>query len=115
VNEEWKRSGACRNLPLDLFFPNPTDEEQEKEAKAWCGVCPVRDLCLESSLRNGADYGIWGGLNEEERRAIRRQRHIKRPKPLYARGRRVPQRVQEPEPDSAVDRLAQMLKERSGV
>ena len=39
-----------------------------------CGECEVRAECLEFALDTNQDSGIWGGLSEEERRVIRRQR-----------------------------------------
>jgi len=32
----------------------------------------VRSECLELALRNREIHGIWGGLNEEERRSLTR-------------------------------------------
>ena len=39
-------------------------------AKAICATCPVRGLCLEYALAVREPYGIWGGLNEYERRRL---------------------------------------------
>ena len=41
---------------------------QVDEAKAICGGCAVRADCLEWSLATYQDAGVWGGLDEEERR-----------------------------------------------
>jgi WhiB family transcriptional regulator, redox-sensing transcriptional regulator len=45
-----------------------------------CRDCPVRVLCLDWALEHGVDFGIWGGLTEDERRALRgtliRQRQL---------------------------------------
>jgi len=50
-------------------------EWREATAKAICARCPVRDSCLAYALDTRQEFGIWGGLNEDERRAIlRRQR-----------------------------------------
>jgi WhiB family redox-sensing transcriptional regulator len=45
-------------------------------ALAVCAACPVRAECLELSLRtwSGAgQHGIWGGLVEADRHALRRE------------------------------------------
>jgi WhiB family redox-sensing transcriptional regulator len=45
-------------------------------AIAVCAACPVRPDCLELSLRYASGigaYGVWGGLVEAERRALRRR------------------------------------------
>ena len=43
-------------------------------AKAICVRCPVLEECREYALEVGETHGIWGGLNEMERRALLRQR-----------------------------------------
>lgn len=59
-----------------MFFPPPQFErkadrlERERRAKAICGGCVVEDDCLTYSLQIREPHGIWGGLNENERRAL---------------------------------------------
>jgi len=49
---------------------------RERKAKSICAACPVRIECLEYAVRIREPHGIWGGLNEIERRVlIREQRH----------------------------------------
>jgi len=43
-------------------------------SKALCAECPVNLLCLEYALESNEDEGIWGGLTNSERKAIRRRR-----------------------------------------
>ena len=43
---------------------------RERQAKAVCATCPVHKECLDFALRIREPHGIWGGLNEIERRAI---------------------------------------------
>jgi WhiB family redox-sensing transcriptional regulator len=45
-------------------------------AKAICDRCPVQALCLEYALKIRESHGIWGGLNELERRQLLRQRSL---------------------------------------
>ena len=76
----WQFRAACRGEDSSLFFaPNYFERKEEKEAresaaKAICARCPVRIDCLEYALRIQEPHGIWGGLNELERRALLRQR-----------------------------------------
>ena len=76
----WQYDAACRGEDSELFFaPNYFERKEEKEAreeraKAICARCPVRAECLEYALRNREPHGIWGGLNEIERKAIIRER-----------------------------------------
>ena len=46
---------------------------QIARAKEVCGECPVNTQCLDYALETNQDAGIWGGLDEEERRNIRRR------------------------------------------
>ena len=71
-------AGSCRSADPDLFFGPDAEfvsarQQREAEARAICAGCPVRDSCLAYALDTG-EAGIWGGLTEDERRALRRQR-----------------------------------------
>ncbi|GBL23139.1 transcriptional regulator WhiB1 [Clavibacter sp.] len=35
--------------------------------------CIVRQDCLQWALESGQDSGVWGGLSEDERRAMKRR------------------------------------------
>lgn len=72
MNASWRQRAACQGIDAEIFYPS-TDEEGEA-AKAICGVCPVRETCLEYALANREREGVWGGLNERERRRVSRQR-----------------------------------------
>jgi hypothetical protein len=70
---------TCKGEDLGLFFGPDAEfvtarREREAKAKAICARCPVRPDCLAYALDTGEAYGIWGGLNEDERRALLRQR-----------------------------------------
>ena len=66
--EEWQDLGACRTLPVEIFFP-PAEQEAE-EAKSICALCEVRQPCLEFAIAAGERFGIWGGLTTVERRSL---------------------------------------------
>lgn len=73
----WRRHALCRDTDPELFFPvgtTGTALTQIERAKQVCGECAVRAECLEFALTTNQDSGIWGGLTEEERRDIRRER-----------------------------------------
>ena len=72
MNASWRQRAACQGIDAEVFYP--TTEEEEEEAKAICNVCPVRETCLEFALANREREGVWGGLNERERRRVSRQR-----------------------------------------
>jgi WhiB family transcriptional regulator, redox-sensing transcriptional regulator len=71
---------AVTAIDPDEWFPVATTAKAARaeaaHALALCGECPVRAECLELSLRHWlavGRYGIWGGLVEAERAAVRRE------------------------------------------
>ena len=72
----WRHQAACAGETTDLFFPIGTSGpayQQAERARQVCMPCPVRTACLEWALNVGIEHGIWGGLTEEERRALKRR------------------------------------------
>lgn len=72
---DWRRRAGCRDADPELFFPVGSTgpaEAQVLAAKEICSLCPVRAQCLQWALDTAQDAGVWGGLSEEERRALRR-------------------------------------------
>lgn len=70
-NLDWKADAACRDLDIDLFFPDT--ESDSAPAVAVCAGCPVREACLDFALRTRQNDGVWGGHTESERKRIRRR------------------------------------------
>jgi len=78
---DWRADAACKGLDPEQFFSSDDDiytkhERQEREAtaKAVCVRCDVKRDCLSYAIAAGERYGIWGGLNAQERRALVRNR-----------------------------------------
>lgn len=75
--EGWRASAACRNVDPDLFFPVGNGAPaliQAEEAKEICRRCPVREACLDWAMDDSRQVtGVWGGLREDERRALKRR------------------------------------------
>jgi WhiB family redox-sensing transcriptional regulator len=75
---DWSSAAACRGSEGSLFYSADSAErkedrlEREHLAKRICAGCMVRDECLRAALDRHESYGIWGGLNEFERRALTR-------------------------------------------
>ncbi|HUY85841.1 MAG TPA: WhiB family transcriptional regulator [Acidimicrobiales bacterium] len=75
-DEEWQEKAACRGPQASLFFPPTTSERKEErlrreaKAKSVCKPCPVAKECLEYAIRIEEPHGIWGGLNEAERKQV---------------------------------------------
>jgi WhiB family redox-sensing transcriptional regulator len=59
-----------------VFFPPPSFErkeeklQREERAREICSTCSVKRDCLDYAVRIREPHGIWGGLNEVERRAF---------------------------------------------
>jgi WhiB family redox-sensing transcriptional regulator len=70
--DDWRLDAACRDLDTAIFFPESDD--QAVLAKSVCDSCPVREACLEFAIVTRQDDGVWGGLDENERRRVRRRR-----------------------------------------
>ncbi|WP_309235591.1 WhiB family transcriptional regulator [Streptomyces sp. TRM64462] len=62
----------CAQTGPELFFPEPGSST--REAKLLCGGCEVRGACLEYALAHDERFGVWGGLSEQERHALKRRR-----------------------------------------
>ena len=70
----WTAQASCAKTDPEVFFPSHGDPAIE--ARQICARCPVRDDCLAYALDADESYGIWGGLDPDERRNLRRrQRH----------------------------------------
>jgi WhiB family redox-sensing transcriptional regulator len=75
-DELWQIKAACRGPQAAVFFPpsyfERKDEKVEREAraKAICAQCAVREPCLDFAVSIREPHGIWGGLNELERKAL---------------------------------------------
>jgi len=66
----WRAHALCLEFPEVEWIP--TDFDPATEARAICARCPVRAECLDHALRTNEQYGIWGGTNVQERRALKR-------------------------------------------
>lgn len=72
----WRQRSACAGPQRVYFFP-PSQVERKDErlaredrAKTICAMCPVRTPCLEWALSTREPEGIWGGLDEAERKRV---------------------------------------------
>ena len=73
---DWRHDAICRDEDPELFFHVGTSGPalmQIAEAKTVCRRCPVTEQCLAWALESGQDAGVWGGMSEAERRALKRR------------------------------------------
>lgn len=79
-NYEWTKDAACKGQPREWWFPeHPITKESYRtmrQALEICRKCPVSSECLEHAL-HWEHFGIWGGLSERRRTAMRRSMGIK--------------------------------------
>ncbi|MFI2761347.1 WhiB family transcriptional regulator [Streptomyces echinatus] len=72
---DWRDEGSCREYDPDLFFTDGKGQgEQTRAAQAICHGCPVRIQCGEYAIEAGEYWGIWGGMNQTQLRAVRRRK-----------------------------------------
>lgn len=82
---DWAERGECRKHDPELFFaPNvvgrtsvdgtpPLEHPDRTKARRICETCPVRAECLRYAIETHQEYGIWGGLDEKERKRLKRR------------------------------------------
>src|SRR4249920_1941272 len=73
---DWRHKAVCRDEDPELFFPVGNSGPalaQIADAKLVCNRCPVTTECLTWALDSGQDAGVWGGMSEDERRALKRR------------------------------------------
>lgn len=66
----------------DVWFPLKGGNATQRvaSARAVCNgldgepPCAVREACLEYAMRTNERFGVWGGLSEQERAVLRRER-----------------------------------------
>jgi WhiB family transcriptional regulator, redox-sensing transcriptional regulator len=72
----WTDQALCAQADPDAFFSESA--RQTTVAKAVCCRCPVRQPCLSQALDAREEFGVWGGLDGNERQRLL---HNKRPSP----------------------------------
>jgi WhiB family transcriptional regulator, redox-sensing transcriptional regulator len=76
LTDAWQAKAACRGPQAGAFFPPSHAERKEEKisresrAKAICSECHVQASCLDYAIRIREPHGIWGGMNEMERKQL---------------------------------------------
>jgi WhiB family redox-sensing transcriptional regulator len=76
----WRAGAECQSDNATHFYApshferKPEKDQREGAARALCRMCKVKDQCLAYSLQVAENHGIWGGLNELERKRLLRSR-----------------------------------------
>ena len=78
--DAWQARASCRGPQAEVFFPPAHAErkdeklQREERAKSICRSCIVQVECLDYAIRIQEPHGIWGGLNEMERKQMSERR-----------------------------------------
>jgi len=74
----WRAGAECQTENAVYFYaPAHFERKPEKDlregiARSLCRRCKVREQCLNYSIEVAESHGIWGGLNELERKRLLR-------------------------------------------
>lgn len=99
--ENWTTQSACRGYDPGTFYPemeNPYYDNLVAEAKSICAQCQVQAECRQLSVEQVIQFGVWGGMAEEERSdrvpllLIRRRAVTRLLNELYDKYGRIPNR-----------------------
>ena len=74
TSRNWVDNALCASGEPDALF---VQGAAQRQARLKCLACPVRLQCLADALQHEANFGVWGGLTEDERESF------------YARGRHI--------------------------
>lgn len=77
----WRSRAACAGMNPDIFYPvlpggrggGPARHALDR-AVAICRRCPVAHECLNYSLDNREEHGVWGATTPQDRQALHRIR-----------------------------------------
>ncbi|MGK5731391.1 WhiB family transcriptional regulator [Streptomyces sp. URMC 124] len=73
----WVTRSLCSRSGVDRALWYSADPAERQEARDWCEFCPVREECLEETMRVEGNapakqrFGIFAGLDGEERYELR--------------------------------------------
>lgn len=68
-DQSWAAKALCASYEPDALF---VQGSAQRQIRVRCLECEVRLECLADALATEANFGVWGGLTERERRAMLR-------------------------------------------
>lgn len=74
----WQGRASCRDYDAEIWFPVGVGAVADADtalAKSVCMGCPVRTDCLTQALTERVEFGVWGGMTEDERETVLRGTH----------------------------------------
>ena len=70
LSDAWSTRAACLDYPPDVFFPDKPGPGNAAEARQVCGGLPGASRMPGRRLARGENYGVWGGLTEDQRKEL---------------------------------------------
>lgn len=70
---DWMDEANCRDMDVNLFFPEKAGGTYSPFAREVCSLCTVQEECLWYANETSADVGMFGGMSPEERRLWRKK------------------------------------------
>ena len=64
----WQLQANCDETNTELFFSEL--KSKVEKAKALCGSCAVASECLQFAIDTKIEFGIFGGVTADERKAL---------------------------------------------
>lgn len=64
----WRFRGSCARHDVRFWFAERT--KPARRVTEMCRQCPVRRLCLASSIAYAEEFGVWGGYTSPQREAM---------------------------------------------
>lgn len=79
MTQRWESRARCIGNLEPFFRLSPGGAprtlrnrvDPAAEAKSICRRCPVRRECLDYAMTNEIRHGVWGGMDEKERKRLR--------------------------------------------
>src|SRR6202044_118156 len=68
AEKEWTPWTGVTSPPVARPIPSSSSRSETAARR-----CSVLDECLRWAIDSGQDAGVWGGLSEDERRALKRR------------------------------------------
>jgi WhiB family redox-sensing transcriptional regulator len=63
----WMHQAACKDEPLETFFPEHYRDDLPERALAICATCPVIDDCKAYARKLHLIQGIYGAMTPAQR------------------------------------------------
>lgn len=72
-DDSWRDLAACIGLDHLFFLERGGDP---RPAQQICADCPVKQPCLDYSIKTRTTFGIWGGMGPEQKKTYMRKRAL---------------------------------------